>query len=426
MKTKLILLFLFLTQFFTSLFAQSWQSVSQMPYPVKGAQAIVKDSVIYIFGGYSDSLLSGTRRIQAYYPNSNTWKSVEKKLTIPRYGHSVELYHDHVYIFGGSSISNDSAYAMENWNFDTQPYIHISEKNFNRKFASSVINGDYIYLFGGYPDFQLFDSLKYLYQYHIPTATHTDSFSINDLYSDELPSSQMSVSDAEKIYIIGGVYNGISRDINIFDLQNHSWAPGPVNLIRARAGGSAVHVSEDTQIVILGGFNETEAALNSIELYDYVFNTIQDGPELIYARAECCAVKFENRLFVFGGKDADDKIVSQVEMINLPISSATPIENEKKYFSVTDFEQVSNYPNPFNPEVRIKFKVNNASLFTLNIYDIQGNLIRCLLQEQLPAGWQEITWKGKDTYDNSVSSGIYFYQIKSEDHTQTNRMLLIR
>lgn len=426
MKTKLILLILISALSGTSLLAQYWEGVSEMPYPVKGAQAVVKDSVVYLFGGYSDSLLSGTRRIQAYYPRSNSWKTVENKLTIPRYGHSIEQYNDHVYIFGGSSISNDSAYAMEGWNFDTHPYIHIYEKNFNRKFATSVISGEYIYLFGGYPDFQLFDSLKYLYQYHIPSATHTDSFSINDLYSDELPSRQMSVSDGKKIYILGGVYNGISRDINIFDLQNHSWTAGPVNLIRARAGGSAVHVEEDTQIVILGGFNESEAALSSIELFDYSLNNIQEGPELLYARAECCAVVFENKIYVFGGKDADDKIVSEVEMISLPLSSTTPVEIEKKYFTAADFDQVSNYPNPFNPEVRIKFRVNQASFYSIDIYDIQGNLIRNLLKKQLIAGWQELSWNGADTYNNSMSSGIYFYTIRSENHSQTNRMLLIR
>lgn len=427
MRTKLILHIIFFVQICTLLMAREWEIVSTMPYPVKGAQAVVQDSVIYIVGGFSDSVLAGTRQIQAYYPRSNRWEVVENQLTIPRYGHNIQKYNNQAYIFGGSSVSNDSAYALENWDFSLSPFIEMYEPNFNRKFATSVLDGDYIYLMGGYPDFQLFDSLKYFMRFHIPSGSYSDSFEVNNLYADELPSLQMSAISDNLIYIIGGAYNGILRDIRIFDIQASNWTDKTYALNQPRAGGTALLIPDTNQIVIIGGFNESNSALANVEIFDLTYNVIHSGPSLQFARSECAAAVFDAKIYVFGGVDMDDKIIAEVEMNDAFLEgSATNLSDHSQHYTITDFEQLKNYPNPFNPDTRIEFKLNKPVTISVDIYDLNGKLVKHLLTDYLSAGWQRVRWDGTDSNRLPVSSGIFFYQVKSKNYSQTERMLLIR
>ncbi|MFZ4589526.1 MAG: T9SS type A sorting domain-containing protein [Ignavibacteria bacterium] len=83
---------------------------------------------------------------------------------------------------------------------------------------------------------------------------------------------------------------------------------------------------------------------------------------------------------------------------------------------------LQNYPNPFNPETRIKFAITEKSLVTVKVYNIIGQLVKTLINNKsLDAGTHLTTFNG-----NGLSSGIYFYMIKTEKYTQTKRMVLVK
>ena len=92
-----------------------------------------------------------------------------------------------------------------------------------------------------------------------------------------------------------------------------------------------------------------------------------------------------------------------------------------------NFTLYQNYPNPFNPTTKIKFDVAPLSrgagcvLTSLKIYDITGCEIQTLVNEKLTPGTYEVTFDG-----SNFASGVYFYQIKSNDFIQTKKMLLIK
>jgi hypothetical protein len=86
-----------------------------------------------------------------------------------------------------------------------------------------------------------------------------------------------------------------------------------------------------------------------------------------------------------------------------------------------DFELSQNYPNPFNPSTTINFSIPQTSFVTLAIYDILGNKIKTLVNDVRSPGNYEVAFDG-----NNLSSGIYFYQLKAENYTQTKKMLLLR
>ncbi|MCD4818963.1 MAG: T9SS type A sorting domain-containing protein [Candidatus Cloacimonetes bacterium] len=95
----------------------------------------------------------------------------------------------------------------------------------------------------------------------------------------------------------------------------------------------------------------------------------------------------------------------------------------------------ANYPNPFNPETTISFKISSRVLENptrdfknteLTIYNIKGQKVKTLVNEQLSAGQHTVIWNGTDDYDKPVSSGIFFYKLKVGSFEQTKKMLMIK
>ena len=94
-----------------------------------------------------------------------------------------------------------------------------------------------------------------------------------------------------------------------------------------------------------------------------------------------------------------------------------------------DYLVAGNYPNPFNPETIIWFKIPSSmtnSTTTLDIYNINGELISTLVSDILPSGNYLVKWNGKNKKGNDVSSGIYFFHLKVADNLTTGKMVLLR
>ena len=87
---------------------------------------------------------------------------------------------------------------------------------------------------------------------------------------------------------------------------------------------------------------------------------------------------------------------------------------------------LSNYPNPFNPETTISFTLNKDSQVKVEVFNILGQHITTLLNEYQTSGTHTVVWNGKDKNNNDLSSGIYFYKLISDNHTKTNKMILLK
>jgi hypothetical protein len=90
------------------------------------------------------------------------------------------------------------------------------------------------------------------------------------------------------------------------------------------------------------------------------------------------------------------------------------------------YELYQNVPNPFNPTTTISFVLPERTRATLSIYDVEGRLVRTLVDEIIGEGYQERTWDGKDANGNQVGSGVYFYRLTAGDKTLTKKMVLLR
>ena len=87
---------------------------------------------------------------------------------------------------------------------------------------------------------------------------------------------------------------------------------------------------------------------------------------------------------------------------------------------------LSNYPNPFNPETTIQFELPQAARANVSIYNIRGELIKTLTDQQLSAGSHLITWDGTNYNNQSVSSGVYLYKLTTGNMSMTKRCMFLK
>ena len=92
----------------------------------------------------------------------------------------------------------------------------------------------------------------------------------------------------------------------------------------------------------------------------------------------------------------------------------------------TEYKMYTNYPNPFNPSTTIRFDIPNRSKVVLKIFNIHGEEIITLANEEFNPGEYGITWNGKNSRGESMPSGMYIYRIVSDNFTQSSKMILLK
>ena len=105
----------------------------------------------------------------------------------------------------------------------------------------------------------------------------------------------------------------------------------------------------------------------------------------------------------------------------------TDIKEEKLAITLlSSFVLSQNYPNPFNPTTNIQYTIPTSGEVLVNIFNIQGRLIRTLLQSFQTAGNHTIVWDSRNNNGNTVSSGTYFCQVSFKNNSLVKKLLLLK
>ena len=131
--------------------------------------------------------------------------------------------------------------------------------------------------------------------------------------------------------------------------------------------------------------------------YSYSDNTCRSGSEYSY------------RVSLQEGSET--KVLFETQVLCLPLSKITLYQN---------------YPNPFNPSTAIEYYLPRNSFVKLDIYDIRGRHIAELVNGITMSGKKSVLWNGRDSNNNNVTSGVYFYKLRADKETISKKMLLIR
>lgn len=124
---------------------------------------------------------------------------------------------------------------------------------------------------------------------------------------------------------------------------------------------------------------------------------------------------------------ADNTIgVSSYQLVDGEILAAAndPVDNDNKLPKAFALNQ--NSPNPFNPETSIKIAVPKFEKVSLRVFNVNGQLVKTLINDKMEPGYYNIVWNGTNDNNDPVSSGVYYYKLKSDSFSETKKMMLMK
>ena len=119
---------------------------------------------------------------------------------------------------------------------------------------------------------------------------------------------------------------------------------------------------------------------------------------------------------------------SQAELLNylllwLNADPTSPVGDVPGVGKVT----VSAHPNPFNPQTTISFDLPRAAEVSLDIFDLQGRVVRSLLKSNpYESGSHQQVWDGRNAEGQATASGVYFYRFKAGDQNRGGKLTLLK
>ena len=200
---------------------------------------------------------------------------------------------------------------------------------------------------------------------------------INDILTVTLPTNAVST----QLYL---EYNPSNYDINLDGLNFNDYS-----LINA--------VDKENGILHLEMSNLNPSSANDQVVFDFGNLTFISEDLRVY----------------YSFYDSDNQIVSQ----GYEFLSTAP----------DSYRLAQSYPNPFNlPGTTIEFDLPSAQNISMVIVDVRGRVIRSLIDGEERFGFQSIMWDGKNDDGDVVSSGVYFYQIRSSSFTEAGKLVFLK
>jgi hypothetical protein len=162
--------------------------------------------------------------------------------------------------------------------------------------------------------------------------------------------------------------------------------------------------------------------LNSGSIQSVYGSNTEDGPVTITAQAPVTLNPGESvDVFYAMALGSDESaMLAGIAAADAKYQSQFTSVNDQNAF-LDKFFLGQNYPNPFNPSTTISYQLEKSGLVTLKVYDLIGNEIVTLINKEQHAGSHQVDFNASE-----LSSGLYFYSIKSNGVTQTKKMILIK
>jgi len=397
-----------------------------------------------IVGAYVDEI-NGLKTGSAYIFRREGAEWIEKQKLVANDGAEYDWFGFRVSISGDyavvgaqfdddNGVSSGSAYIFkkEGSNWAEVQKLTASDGSSLEAFGISVsISGDNV-IIGAYEDDDngINSGSAYIFERNITDWAEKQKLTASD--GSELDGFGVSVSISGEYAIVGSYYdddNGpYSGSVYIFKREGLTWQEK--QKITANDGieydefGFSSSISGD-YIVVGAHFND-EMGWNSGSAY--IFK--REGSQWIEERKLSISDSVAGSWFGFSVSMSGDCAV-----VGAPLD-----ENEEKKGSAyvfcnvvevnldnpTAFVLSQNYPNPFNPTTKIKYQIPELSFVTIKVYDVLGNEIATLVNEEKPAGSYELEFSVGRDLSPDIASGIYFYRIQSGNIVESKKMILMK
>jgi hypothetical protein len=199
--------------------------------------------------------------------------------------------------------------------------------------------------------------------------------------------------------------------------------PIPVELISFTA-------DVDENVVTLFWQTATETNNQGFEIersQDFKIEKLNDWKRIGFVEGKGTTTEIQSYSFI--DKPEPGKYKYRLKQVDFDGTFAYSSEVEAEVKAPIVFSLGQNYPNPFNPSTKIKYTIPNvianeakqSQLITLKVYDVLGNEVATLVNEEHIAGEYEVEFNA-----TTLPSGVYLYQLKGGQFIETRKMLLLK
>ncbi len=369
--------------------ADSWSTLTNFPdgsFWISAA-AVVGNKLYSLGGTYTLALNECTPRVKIYNLVTNTWSS-GANMPFGRVFHSVCSYQDSlIYTAGGwgfpsGSVSND----VYLYNVNTDSWRPASNMPAPRCGGVLAVTGDtLVYVCGGAEWFN-------------PAARNT---------------------------VFRGIISQSDRSVITWDSTGTVYPGGVRNSIYGASWGNK-------GVIVSGGY-QVSTVTNQCYVYSPGANQWTIQPNLLTPKTDhgAASVNIGNVwkfISVTGTSNRSGSNSNTVNILTDTMSAITGINNNGNVIpNAYNLEQ--NYPNPFNPSTKIRFQIplsrgvsGGRGVFTnIYVYDILGQKVATLVNEQLKPGSYEVTFDA-----SNLPSGTYFAKLTAGDFVKTIKLLLVK
>jgi len=168
---------------------------------------------------------------------------------------------------------------------------------------------------------------------------------------------------------------------------------------------------------VIGGSSSDCCGITGSGIY-HVYNDNHPKPDSVIAEWNCWGAVPPDSTKFAGPVDYDHYMSTCRREIKLKESLT---ENLPQNFSLSQ-----NYPNPFNPTTVIKYALPEDQYVSLKVYNLLGQVVTTLVDDQRAAGYHQVLWNGKNSSGQDVASGVYFYRIKAGSFVRAKKLVLLR
>ena len=131
---------------------------------------------------------------------------------------------------------------------------------------------------------------------------------------------------------------------------------------------------------------------------------------------------------VYDNLSIEDELVieSGENIVTVEIGVGVQVSLDESGITPFEFALHQNYPNPFNPETNIQFDLAKNSHVNISIYNLVGQKVTSLINETMDAGVYNIKWTGVSNNGSALPSGMYFYEMNTEDYQAVKKLVLVK
>ncbi len=381
----------------------------------------------YSLSTYSLENIYNVQEIPNNYPENSAYSFLEDEQKVARYDEFLGIMY--LYDFSGDDMILEATYEPQphlipgvfsvlKW--DGRHLIYRSRSSlYSLKYEDGVFsptwsisnNDDYPYKYS----YAIYNN--YLYEHNNDTGVKVHEYSIDEI--NQINSITIPFNDSwNGAYLFGDILTIADKVVDL--------SYDPINLShRYNLNQSDINlgVTKYNEYFLYCG---QEKIYENGVLVDYeegvsIYKLIDDIPVRVGQIGSGWAGSV--KVLLGGTADSFDLLVYHNNYYAIYSCQATPNGD----LEITPVSlNATNYPNPFNPETTISYDISKQGNVSVDIYNLKGQKVKSLLNETQEAGQYKIIWQGDNEDGKQVSSGNYFYKVKSGGKEIVKKMLLMK